>query len=95
MKVSSLLNRSRTLIPAVFTRARERQWLLHHCYPFTPGWSGAVSLGVLPKDTPRYRWPDSNAQPLDHESNALMSALSRLTLRYRGGSIEIFLAEKI
>ena len=35
-----------------------------------------MALRVLPKNTPRLRWPDSNPQPLDHKTNALTTELS-------------------
>ena len=48
--------------------------------PLLPIWSRAVALSVLPKNTPRLRWSDSNPQPLDHKSNAPTTELSRLPI---------------
>ena len=79
MKASSLFETLWKHSFRMLSRARERgSDLLHHCYPFTPGWSEAVALRVLPKNTPHLRWPVSNPQPLDHKSNALTTELSRL-----------------
>ena len=73
--------------------AREREAVI-----FTPllpiytwvEWGSGIS--VLPKNTPRLRWPDSNPQPLDHKSNALTTELWRMPryaeLRYTGINIQ-------